>query len=388
MDIHEHQAKALLAGMGLPVQKGGLITHTSEVVDLCANLRAPFVVKAQIHAGGRGKGGGIRFAKTVQEAETITSELLGMHLVTPQTGPEGKKVHDVYIVEAADFEQEYYLSFFLNRDHGCVSLMTSSAGGAYIEEIAATAPHKILTLDIDPYYGLKPFHVVRVADFLAWPADLRAPLRQLLTTLYQGFVDKDMSLLEINPLVLTPEGRMVLVDAKITFDDNALYRHPDIAALKDPRESAPQEVEADQAGFSYVQLDGHIGCMVNGAGLAMATMDTLSLMGGAPANFLDVGGSASLEQIKTALRIILSDANVKTVLVNIFGGIMHCDLMAQGLTEAIQTLHIEKPIVVRLAGTHVREAEALLATSGLTIESAPSLEDAARRAVALAKEAA
>ena len=387
MDVHEYQAKNLLATCGLPIQKGCVVEHVDAIKKICADLTAPFVVKAQIHAGGRGKGGGIRFAHTQEEVQEAAGKLLGSSLVTPQTGPEGKIVHSVYVVEAADFEKEFYVSFFLNRKQACVTLMVSRQGGGEIEDIAKKTPEAILSIDIDPLYGLKSFHKTQVTDFFKWPKALQGELTDLLEKTYQLFVDKDMSLLEINPLVLTKEGQMLVIDTKITFDDNALFRQKDMACLKDPREEAPQETEALRFGLSYVQLKGNIGCMVNGAGLAMATMDAVDLFGGKPANFLDVGGSASLEQIKAALRIILSDTGVAAVLVNIFGGIMHCDLIAKALDEAVKVLGIVKPIVVRLAGTHVDKAEAFLKESAIQIDSARSLEEGAKRVVSLAGEA-
>ena len=387
MDIHEFQAKRLLQDLGLPVQKGCLVENADLIATACSDLKAPFVVKAQVHAGGRGKGGGIRFAKTVDEASTMAQKLLGHQLITPQTGPEGKRVNSVYIVEAADFEREYYLSLFVNREASCITLTTSYAGGGDIEDVAQTSPESILSLDFDPLYGLKDFHIAYVADFLSWPPALYQELRRLLKTLYHFFTEKDLSLLEINPLVITQQNQMLIVDAKMVFDDNALFRHLDIVALCDPRELAPQEVDASEHGLSYVQLDGDIGCMVNGAGLAMATMDTVAHLGGKPSNFLDAGGSASFEQIKAALRIILSDPEVRVVLVNIFGGITHCDLIAKGLDEAVQDLGTSKPIVVRLAGTHADQAMQILSRSKARIETATSLEDAAARAVALSKEA-
>lgn len=388
MDIHEFQAKELLKSLGLPVQKGVLVENADAVTTACANLVPPFVVKAQVHAGGRGKGGGIRFAQTLSDAKDIAKALLGQQLVTPQTGPEGKCVNSVYIVEAADFDREFYLSLFVNRDTSTITLTTSYAGGGDIEEVAQKSPEAILSLNFDPLYGLKEFHIARIAAFLSWPNDLYKEFRHLIKALYHFFVDKDMALLEINPLVITKDHKVLLVDAKMVFDDNALFRHPDISELSDSRELAPQEVDAGKHGLSYVQLSGNIGCMVNGAGLAMATMDTVAHFGGRPANFLDAGGSASFEQIKAALRIILRDPGVSVILVNIFGGIMHCDLIAKGLDEAVRDLGTTKPIVVRLAGTHATEAKDILSASGLSIEAVDSLEAAARRSVALAKEAA
>lgn len=386
MDIHEYQAKQLLAARGVPIQQGTLLSTASQIIQACTGLTAPFVVKAQVHAGGRGKGGGIRFASTPEKAQEAAQGMLGKPLVTPQTGPEGKKVHDVYVVEAADFEIERYVSFFLNREKGCVSVMVSAEGGGEIEEVSSQKPEAVLTLDLDLLYGLRPFHVKRLITFLALPDSVHTSCAKLLRTLYDFFVEKDLSLLEINPLVVTTDEKLLVIDSKVSFDDNALYRHPDIQALRDTREEAPQETEAIKHGLSYVQLEGNIGCMVNGAGLAMATMDTLQLYGGKPANFLDVGGSASFGQVREALKIILSDANVSVIIVNIFGGIMHCDLIAKALDEAVRLLNITKPLVVRLAGSRAKEAKEFLASSDMNIQSAASLAEAAEKAVALSQK--
>ncbi|MEH0002692.1 MAG: ADP-forming succinate--CoA ligase subunit beta [Holosporaceae bacterium] len=381
MNIHEYQAKMLLELQGLPIQKGVVATSATEALKAADTLEGPYVVKAQIHAGGRGLGGGIKFAETKEDVQNIAQNLLGKPLITPQTGPEGKIVHKIYVVEAANFSREYYLSFFIDRAQNAVTLMLSNEGGGHIEE---TAPDKIKTLPLSPLVGLRAFHTRQAFDFLGLNAALWKDFAHLLQRLYGLFMARDMDTLEINPLVVTDEGQLLIVDTKMVFDDNALYRQSDIFALKDPLEYAPQEIEAAKHDLSYVQLQGNIGCMVNGAGLAMATMDAIEAFGGKAANFLDVGGSASFEQIKAALDIILKEDSVKAVLVNIFGGIMHCDLMARALLEALAQTPTQKPLVVRLEGTHVDEAKALLAASDLAIEAADSLDDACRKVIACA----
>jgi len=381
MNIHEYQAKDLLKKYDIPLQNGLVARSVDEALQAAHTLNGPYVVKAQIHAGGRGHGGGIKFAKTPEDVASLTNNLLGKPLITPQTGPSGKVVHAVYVVEAANFDQEMYVSFVVNREQGCISLMVSRAGGVDIENAAEQEEGVMLTLDLPPLYGLKPFHIQRAFGFLNLKPELSKSFHTLLNALYKAFVEKDMQILEINPLVITHSQELLVIDAKLAFDDNALFKQPDIAALKDPLEYAPQEIKAQAQGLSYVQLEGHIGCMVNGAGLAMATMDGIAFEGGKAANFLDVGGSASKEQILAALDIILREENVTAVLVNIFGGIMKCDLIAESLIAALKELPLQKPLVVRLAGTNVSEAKELLASSNLPITPTDTLLEACREAV-------
>ena len=383
MNIHEWQAKDLLKKKGLPTQEGVVVTSLKALKAAEEKLSSPFVVKAQIHAGGRGLGGGIKFAPTIRDMRTATESLLGSVLVTPQTGQEGKVVHAVYVVEAADFSKERYLSFFVDRAQASIGLMLSNEGGGHIEEVNSNA---LLTLHISPLFGLRAYHVRRAFDFFGLDDALLQDFSHMLYQAYALFVEKDMDTLEINPLVVTDQGNLLIVDAKMVFDENALFKHPDILALKDPLEYAPQEIEASKSGLSYVQLDGSIGCMVNGAGLAMATMDAIQSFGGKPANFLDVGGSASFEQIRAALDIILKEESVKAVLVNIFGGIMHCDLMARALIEALGQTRFLKPLVVRLEGTHAKEAKQLLEQSDFPVEPAETLGAACQKAIERAKQ--
>jgi succinyl-CoA synthetase beta subunit len=389
MNIHEYQAKSLLKTFGAPVADGHVAETPQQAAAHAKTLGGEaFVVKAQIHAGGRGKGGGIKLVKTLQELHAEADRMLGKPLITPQTGPKGRLVRRVYIVKDATIARELYLSLLVDRVTGQVAFVASTEGGVNIEEVAANTPEKIATLTVDPATGISPYHGRVIASALKLEGDLAKQCAALIKALYQLFIDKDTSLIEINPLVVTKEGRLLCLDAKIGFDDNALFRHADIAELRDIHEEDPAEVEASKHDLSYVKLDGSIGCMVNGAGLAMATMDIIKLYGGEPANFLDVGGGATKERVTEAFKIILSDPNVKGVLVNIFGGIMRCDVIAEGIIAAAREMHITVPLVVRLEGTNVERGKELLAQSGLAIVPADDLDDAAKKAVAAVKAAA
>jgi succinyl-CoA synthetase beta subunit len=389
MNIHEYQAKDLLAAYGAPVAKGSVATTAEEAAEKAKTLSGDvFVVKAQIHAGGRGKGGGIKLVKTLQELHAEADRMLGKPLVTPQTGPKGRIVRSVYVVEDTTIARELYLSLLVDRSTGRIAFVASIEGGVNIEEVAANTPELITTIDVDPASGLSAFHGRVIASALKLEGDLAKQCAKLVKTLYQLFIEKDASLIEINPLVVTKENKLVCLDAKMGFEDNALFRHPDIAALRDIHEEDPAEVEASKHDLSYVKLDGTIGCMVNGAGLAMATMDIIKLYGGEPANFLDVGGGATKERVTEAFKIILSDPHVQGVLVNIFGGIMRCDTIAEGIIAAARETNIAVPLVVRLEGTNVERGKELLSQSGLAIIPADDLDDAAKKAVAAVKAAA
>jgi len=388
LKIHEYQAKAILQRFGVPVPKGEVCLTPPEVEEAAARLPAPpFVLKAQIHAGGRGKGGGVKLAQSVPDAAALARQILGMTLVTPQTGPEGKKVRRLLIEEGLEIVQELYLGVVLDRAEGTAILMASSQGGMDIEEVARRSPEKILRATLHPRYGLLPFQARKLSYALGLgaTADKAGKLMQAMVEAYES---TDASLVEINPLVVTRSGQAIALDAKMSFDDNALYRHPEIRELRDLDEEDPLEVEASRFGLNYVKLHGDVGCMVNGAGLAMATMDMIQLAGGAPANFLDVGGGASTEQVSNAFRILLSDSGVKAVLVNIFGGIMRCDVVAQGVVTAATQLSARLPIVVRLEGTNVEEGRDILRRSGLALTVADGMADAARKVVELSKGAA
>lgn len=383
MNIHEYQAKALLHAYGAPVSVGHVAATPEEAVAAAQKLKGQsFVVKAQIHAGGRGKGGGIKLVKDLETLRGETERMLGKPLVTPQTGPKGRPVRQVYIVEDASIARELYLSMLVDRDSGRIAFIASTEGGVNIEEVAAKTPEKITTLSVDPASGLMPFHSRIIASALALDGDEAKQCAKLVSALYRLFIEKDASLIEINPLIVTSGGALLCLDAKLGFDDNALFRHPDIVALRDFEQEEPAEVEASRHDLSYVKLDGTIGCMVNGAGLAMATMDIIKLYGGEPANFLDVGGGATKERVAQAFKIILSDPHVKGVLVNIFGGIMRCDTIAEGIIAAAREVHVAVPLVVRLEGTNVARGKALLAESGLAVISADDLDDAAKKIVA------
>lgn len=389
MNIHEYQAKALLKDYGAPVADGRVAATPREATLHASELGGDiFVVKAQIHAGGRGKGGGIKLVKTLAELHAEADRMLGKPLVTPQTGPKGRLVRHVYVVKDTTIARELYLSLLVDRGSGRVAYVASTEGGVDIEAVAANRPEKIVTLTVDPTTGIGDFHGRFLASALGLEGALAKQCGNLVKSLYRLFVEKDASLIEINPLVVTKEGNLVCLDAKMAFDDNALFRHKDIASLRDIDEEDPAEVEAANLGLSYVKLDGTIGCMVNGAGLAMATMDIIKLRGGEPANFLDVGGGADKELVTEAFKIILSDPQVKAVLVNIFGGIMRCDIIAEGIVAAARETHIAVPLIVRLEGTNVALGKELLARSGLAITPADDLDDAAKKAVAAVKAAA
>ncbi|MBV9061933.1 MAG: ADP-forming succinate--CoA ligase subunit beta [Alphaproteobacteria bacterium] len=386
MNIHEYQAKEILRGFGVPVPKGIPAFSVEEAVAAAERLGGhAWVVKAQIHAGGRGKGGGVKVVKAIDEVRKEAKRMLGMTLVTHQTGPHGRAVRRLYIEEASPIARELYLSALVDRGSFRVAFIASTEGGMDIEAVAKETPEKIQTFTIDPATGYSPFVGLEIATALKLHGEQAQQCGILIKALYDAFLAKDMSLLEINPLVVTKDGRVVCLDAKINFDDNALSRHKDVQALRDPDEEDPMEREAAKYDLSYVKLDGSIGCMVNGAGLAMATMDIIKLYGEEPANFLDVGGGASKEKVTAAFKIILSDPNVKGILVNIFGGIMRCDIIAEGIITAAHDVKLAVPLVVRLEGTNVEQGKAVLAESGLPVVSASELADAAQKIVAAVK---
>jgi succinyl-CoA synthetase beta subunit len=387
MNIHEYQAKDVLRGFGVPVPRGAPAFSVDEAVAAAEKLGgSKWVVKAQIHAGGRGKAGGVKVVGSLVEVKSEAQRMLGMTLVTHQTGPQGRVVRRLYIEEASDIARELYLSALVDRSVGRVAFIASTAGGVDIEEVAKKTPDKIVTFRIDPAEGYSPFVGRDVAAALGLAGERANLCGVLIERLYQAFVAKDMSQLEINPMVVTKAGQVLCLDAKINFDDNALFRHKDVAALDDPDEEEPAEREAAKYELSYVKLDGSIGCMVNGAGLAMATMDIIKLYGDEPANFLDVGGGASKEKVTAAFKIIVSDSNVKGVLVNIFGGIMKCDIVAEGIVAAAKEVKLSVPLVVRLEGTNVEKGKEILAKSGLPIISANDLADAAQKIVNAVKK--
>jgi succinyl-CoA synthetase beta subunit len=399
MNIHEYQAKELLAKFGVPIPAGHAATSVAEAVEAAKRLPGPlYVVKAQIHAGGRGKGtfkgaapgakGGVRLAKTIDDVARDTGEMLGHTLVTVQTGEAGKEVNRVYVTDGVDIASEYYLSMLVDRNSGRVAMIVSTEGGMDIEEVAHSTPEKIRTITIDPATGFQPYHGRAVAFALGLKGDLNKKAVKLAGQLYAAFMALDMAMLEVNPLVETKSGDLVVLDTKMSFDSNALYRHPDVFALRDESEEDPAEIEASKYDLAYIKLDGNIGCMVNGAGLAMATMDIIKLNGAFPANFLDVGGGASKDKVTAAFKIILSDPAVKGILVNIFGGIMRCDIIADGIIAAAREVDLKVPLVVRLEGTNVEEGKAILAASNLPIVAANDLGDAARKIVAQVKQAA
>lgn len=384
MKIHEYQAKALLAKYGVKVPKSKMVRSSSDVASIVKELGLPVVVKAQIHAGGRGKGGGVKLARSLEEAENLASQMLGMKLVTHQTGPEGREVQTLLIEEGLKIKQEFYLSVVLDRVTSQIVFMASKAGGMDIEEVAAHSPEAILKEYIDPAVGMQAFQARKIAFGLGLSAELVSLATKFILSLYRAFVELDASLLEINPFLLTEDGELYALDAKVNFDDNALYRHKDFAELRDLNEEEPLEIEASKYDLNYIKLDGTIGCMVNGAGLAMATMDIIKLAGGEPANFLDVGGGASQARVENAFRILLADKKVRAVLINIFGGIVRCDMVAAGVIAAAKNLGIEIPVVVRLEGTNVERARELLNESGLNFTTASGMKDAAEKVVALA----
>ena len=389
MNVHEYQAKELLARFGVAVPRGRVAYTPEEAADAAAELGgALWAVKAQIHAGGRGKAGGVKLARSAAAVRAAAAELIGRTLVTPQTGPAGSEVKRVYVEEGCDVARELYLGMLVDRATGRLTLIGSTEGGVEIEEVAAAAPEKILTVAVDPASGVRPFHARRLAFGLGLAESQIDAAVKFVTGIYEAFVAFDASVVEINPLIATGEGALVALDAKMSFDDNALYRHPDIAALRDEDEEDPMERQALRHDLNYVKLDGNIGCMVNGAGLAMATMDIIKLHGGEPANFLDVGGGASRERVSAAFTLILSDPNVEAVLVNIFGGIMRCDVIAEGVVAAAREASLNVPLVVRLAGTNVELGKEILDNSGLPILSADTLGEAAERAVRAVEDAA
>jgi succinyl-CoA synthetase beta subunit len=384
--IHEYQAKSVLARFGVPVPRGEVAFTPAEAVDAAKRLGGQVaVVKAQIHAGGRGKGGGVKIARSIQEVEQLANQIIGMTLVTHQTGPEGKKVGRVLIEEGLDIDRELYLSILIDRATASPVIIASAAGGMDIEEVAAKEPEKILREHINPGTGIAPFQGRKLAFGMGLSGAAASKLVKLLDAIYKAFIETDSSMIEINPLILTKGGDLLALDAKVSFDDNALYRHPDLKELRDISEEDPLEVEASTFSLNYIRLDGNIGCMVNGAGLAMATMDIIKLAGGEPANFLDVGGGANAEQIKNAFRILMADKNVKAVLINIFGGILRCDVLAAGVIAAVQELGVPVPIVIRMEGTNVEEGKRMLRESGLNFTTADGMGDAAEKVVALAK---
>jgi succinyl-CoA synthetase beta subunit len=386
MNIHEYQAKAVLREFGVPVPRGFAAFSVEDAVKAARELAAPVVVvKAQIHAGGRGKAGGVKVVKSPDEVKKEAERLLGSILVTHQTGPRGKQVHRLYIEEGSAIARELYLSMLVDRATSRIAVVVSTEGGMDIEKVAHDTPDKIVTVSIDPVTNICPHHVLRVSKALGLNAEQQKQMGPLLTNLHKAFVAKDMSLLEVNPLVVTKDGKLVCLDAKIGFDDNALYRHPDIQVLRDLTEEDDKEIEASKYDLNYVALDGTIGCMVNGAGLAMATMDIIKLYGEEPANFLDVGGSATKEKVTAAFKIITADPKVKGILVNIFGGIMKCDVIAEGVVAAVKDVGLRVPLVVRLEGTNVDLGKEIISRSGLNVTSADDLDDAAQKIVKAVK---
>jgi succinyl-CoA synthetase beta subunit len=399
MNIHEYQAKELLAKFGVAIPAGYAALSVDEAVEAAGKLPGPiYVVKSQIHAGGRGKGkfkelspdakGGVRLSKTIDEVRANATDMLGNTLVTIQTGEAGKQVNRLYITDGADIAKEYYLSMLVDRKTGRVAMIVSTEGGMDIEQVAHDTPEKIRTITIDPAEGFQPHHGRAVAFALKLKGDLNKQAIKLAGQLYEAFIATDMSMLEVNPLVETTDGKLLVLDAKVSFDSNSLFRHPDILALRDETEEDPAEIEASKYDLAYIKLDGNIGCMVNGAGLAMATMDIIKLNGEFPANFLDVGGGATKEKVTAAFKIILRDPAVKGILVNIFGGIMRCDIIADGIIAAAKEVNLSVPLVVRLEGTNVQQGKDLLAGSGLPIVAADDLGDAAKKIVAEVRKAA
>jgi succinyl-CoA synthetase beta subunit len=399
MNIHEHQAKAVLAEFGVAVPKGFAAFTVDEAVKAAEKLGGPvFVVKSQIHAGGRGKGrfeglgpdskGGVRVVKSVDEVKTNAAEMLGRVLVTHQTGPKGKQVNRLYIEEGAAIARELYLSLLVDRETSRVSVVASTEGGMDIEEVAHSTPDKIVSFSIDPVTGVRAFHGLKLAAALELKGDLAKQAGKLVGQLYEAFVAKDMAMLEVNPLIVTADDQLRVLDAKVSFDDNALFRHPDIKALRDESEEDPKEIEASKFDLSYIALDGEIGCMVNGAGLAMATMDIIKLYGAEPANFLDVGGGADEAKVTAAFKIIIADPNVKGILVNIFGGIARCDILAQGVVAAVKQVGLKVPLVVRLEGTNAELGKKIINESGLNVIAANDLSDGAEKIVKAVRGAA
>ena len=397
MNIHEYQAKAILKTFGVPVSRGVAVLNAKDAEAAAKELGGPlWVVKSQIHAGGRGKGkfkepeagdkGGVRLAKSVEEVKTFVNQMLGKTLVTIQTGPAGKQVNRLYIEDGSDIEKEFYLSALVDRATSRVSFVVSTEGGMDIEEVAHSTPEKIITFSVDPATGIMPHHGRTVAKALGLSGDLAKQAGSLVAKLYKAFVETDMAMLEINPLIITKDQNLKCLDAKVSFDSNALYRHPDIFALRDETEEDAKEIEASKHDLAYIALDGTIGCMVNGAGLAMATMDIIKLYGEFPANFLDVGGGATKEKVTAAFKIITADPNVKGILVNIFGGIMKCDVIAEGVIAAVKEVGLKVPLVVRLEGTNVELGKKIISGSGLNVIPADDLDDAAQKIVKAVRE--
>jgi len=385
MKIHEYQAKAILARYGVTTPRGEVVFTKEEAREAAQRLKWQVaVVKAQIHAGGRGKGGGVKLARSSDEAAEYASQIVGMTLITPQTGPQGRVVRRLLIEEGLDIKRELYLGLLVDRESGKPAFMASSAGGMDIEEVARENPSAIIRETIHPAVGLQPYQARKIAFALGLPGELIPVATPFFQALYRAFVDTDASLLEINPCVLTGDGRLVALDAKMTFDDNALFKHKDLRELRDLDEEDPLEVEASKYGLNYIKLDGNVACMVNGAGLAMATMDIIKYAGGSPANFLDVGGGASADQVKNAFRILLSDPAVKAVFINIFGGILRCDVLATGVVAAAKDLQVKIPVVVRMEGTNVERGQQIIRESGLNFTIADGMKDGAQKVVALA----
>jgi succinyl-CoA synthetase beta subunit len=387
MNLHEYQAKELLSRFQVKVPRGRMVESVAAAVDAAESLGYPVVVKAQIHAGGRGKAGGVKLARSRADAEKFASEILGKKLVTPQTGAEGKEVRKLLIEEGVNIDRELYLSFLVDRSIGWPIAIASQSGGMDIEKVAAETPEKILRAEIDPALGMKPHQARRLAFELGLTGDVHKSAVRFLLSLYQAFRSLDASLVEINPLLVTREKEVMALDAKLSVDDNALFRHPDVKELRDLTEESPLEVEASRFSLNYIKLDGNVGCMVNGAGLAMSTMDIIHHAGGEPANFLDVGGGASPEQIKNAFRILISDPQVKAVLINIFGGILRVDRLAEGVIGAVKELDVKVPVVIRAEGTNVEIGKKMLAESGLNFITADSMQEAASKVVAAARGA-
>jgi succinyl-CoA synthetase beta subunit len=383
--IHEFQAKQVLSQYGVPIPRGEIASNPYEAYEIAARLGGTVVVKAQIHAGGRGKGGGVKLATNPAEAEEIASKMIGMTLVTHQTGPEGRRVRRVLIEEGLPIKKEFYLGIVVDRGSQRPVIMASPAGGMDIEKVAAETPDLIFKEFVNPSVGLQPFSLKKLAFKLGLTSELLGQTTKIIAALYKAFESVDASLVEINPFLLTETNKLYALDAKVNFDDNALYRHRDLLALRDFYEEDPLEIEASRYSINYIRLDGTIGCMVNGAGLAMATMDIIKLAGGSPANFLDVGGGATVEQVRNAFKILLGDGNVKAVLINIFGGIMRCDIVASGVVEAAKSIGVNIPVVVRLEGTNVEKGQEILRNSGLKFTVAEGMKDAADKVVALAK---
>jgi succinyl-CoA synthetase beta subunit len=389
MNIHEYQAKEVLRQFGVATGKGGAAFTVDEAVKVAEGQPGPvWVVKAQIHAGGRGKGGGVKVVKSIADVKAEATRILGMNLITPQTGPEGKLVQRLYIEEGTAIARELYLSMLVDRETSSVAYIASTEGGMDIEEVAHATPEKIITIHVDPAAGYQPYIGRRIANALKLEGDVAKQCNKMMGQLYKAFTETDMSLLEVNPLVVSKDNQLICLDAKVNFDDNALARHPDILALRDLTEEDPKEIEASKYDLSYVALDGSIGCMVNGAGLAMATMDIIKLYGAEPANFLDVGGGATKEKVTAAFKIITADPKVKGILVNIFGGIMKCDVIAEGVVAAVRDVGLKVPLVVRLEGTNVELGKKIITDSGLNVLPADDLNDAAQKIVKAVKDAA